>query len=193
GRRPAGGQLEAKAAVATPSVERDPLLEPQPRPRPKRRLPRELRRDNACQLATGIPGGVRSPEFVSLLERIDGDVFFGSNRSTVFFDGTEAFASMLEDVAAAREEVLLEAYIFKDDATGRRFQEELLAAAKRGVTVRVLADAIGSWETRRAFWDQLRSGGVKARIFHPPWNLRFLRFRDHRKILVVDRRISYTG
>jgi cardiolipin synthase A/B len=59
--------------------------------------------------------------------------------------------------------------------------------------VRVLADAIGSWETRRAFWEELRGGGVDARLFHPPWNLRFLKFRDHRKILVVDRRIAYTG
>jgi cardiolipin synthase A/B len=179
--------------MATRNAEREPLLAPRLRPRPKRRLPRELRRDKVWRLAAGIPGGLRSPEFLSLLERIDGDVFFGDNRSAVFFHGNEAFASMLQDVAAARDEVLLEAYIFKDDATGKRFQEELLAAAKRGVTVRVLADAIGSWETRRAFWEELRGGGVDARLFHPPWNLRFLKFRDHRKILVVDRRIAYTG
>jgi cardiolipin synthase len=179
--------------MATRNVPREPLLEPQPRPRPKRRLPRELKPDNVCRLAAGISGGVRSPEFLSLLERIDGDVFFGHNRSAVFFRGDEAFASMLQDVAAAREEVLLESYIFKDDATGRRFQQELLAASKRGVAVRVLADAIGSWETRRTFWDELRRGGVDAKIFHPPWNLRLVRFRDHRKILVVDRRIAYTG
>jgi cardiolipin synthase len=179
--------------MATPIAAPEPLLEPRPRPRPRRRLPRELKPDNVCRLAAGIPGGVRSPEFLALLERIDGDVFFGHNRAAVFFHGDEAFASMLADVAAAREEVLLESYIFKDDATGKRFQEELLAASKRGVTVRVLADAIGSWETRRAFWDELRRGGVEARIFHPPWNLRFVRFRDHRKILVVDRQIAYTG
>ena len=179
--------------MATRDVLPEPLLAPRPRPRAKRRIPRELKPDDVCRLAAGIPGGVRSPEFLSLLERIDDDVFYGDNRTAIFFRGNEAFASMLQDVASARSEVLLEAYILKDDATGKRFQEELLAAARRGVTVRVLADAIGSWETRRAFWDELRSGGVDARLFHPPWNLRFLGFRDHRKILVVDRGIAYTG
>ncbi len=179
--------------MATRNAIREPLFPPRLRPGPKRRVPRELEPDNVCRLAADISGGVRSPEFLSLLERIDDDVFYGDNRTAVFFHGHDAFASMLQDVAAARDEVLLEAYIFKDDATGKRFQEELIAAARRGVNVRVLADAIGSWETRRAFWEELCSGGVDARLFHPPWNLRFVKFRDHRKILVVDRRIAYTG
>jgi cardiolipin synthase len=62
------------------------------------------------------------------------------------------------------------------------------------VRVRVLADGIGSWHTGRAFWDALRARGVDARLFHPlGFPLHHLRFRDHRKILVVDRRIAYTG
>ena len=156
-------------------------------------MPRELRADEVGKIVAGLADGVRDPQFLTLLERIDDDVFHGGNRVEVFFDGGTAFAAMLRDVAAAREEVLLESYIFKDDSTGRRFQQELLAAARRGVSVRVLADGFGSWETRSAFWSELRDGGVDARLFHPPWNLRLLRFRDHRKILVVDRSVAYTG
>ncbi|MFY9551289.1 MAG: phospholipase D-like domain-containing protein [Thermoanaerobaculia bacterium] len=175
------------------NTEGGPLLAPRPRPRPRRRLRRELRADFVGALAARIPGGVRDPEFLALLESIDEDVFHGDNEVQAFFDGNQAFASMLEAVASAQKEVLLEAYIFKDDAAGKRFQEELVGATRRGVTVRVLADAIGSWETRRAFWEDMRKGGVEARLFHPPWNLRFLKFRDHRKILVADRRVAYTG
>jgi cardiolipin synthase len=96
-------------------------------------------------------------------------------------------------VQEARREILLEAYILKDDATGREFSHELTSAARRGVTVRVLADGFGSLATRRAFWNELRGNGVEARLYHPIWALRYLKFRDHRKILVADRRVAFTG
>ena len=85
----------------------------------------------------------------------------------MFFDGQDAFAAMLSAVESAREEILLESYIFKDDPTGRRFQAGLIAAARRGVSVRVLADGIGSIETRRGFWKEMAEGGVDARLFRP--------------------------
>jgi cardiolipin synthase len=97
-------------------------------------------------------------------------------------------------VRSAREEVLLESYIFKDDATGTAFAAELCAAARRGVRVCVLADGFGSFETRRRFWAKLREHGVEARLFHPiGFPPRWLSFRDHRKILVADRAVAFTG
>lgn len=171
----------------------EPPRAPRLRPGPRRRLPRSLRADAVGLLAARVEGGLRSPEFLALLESIDDDLFHDANQVRVFFEGGQAFASMLDAVATAQNEVLLESYIFKDDATGKQFREALCAAAGRGVTVRVLADAIGSWETRRAFWDEMRRSGVEARLFHPPWNLRLLKIRDHRKILVADRRVAYTG
>src|SRR5262249_25429571 len=115
-------------------------------------------------------------------------------RVDVFFRGEDAFAAMLDALRGARQEVLLESYIFKDDATGTAFASELCAAAARGVRVRVLADGFGSFETRRRFWAKLREHGVDARLFHPiGFPPRWLVFRDHRKILVADRRIAFTG
>ncbi len=147
------------------------------------------------RIAGTFADGVRDPAFVQLLSRIDEDVPLGARRVEVFFEGPQAFASMLEAVGSAREEVLLESYIFKDDPTGRSFQAALIAAARRGVTVRVLADGIGSVETRREFWREMEAGGVQARIFRPLGlrPLRLLFRRDHRKILVVDRRVVFTG
>ena len=170
-------------------------LAARPRPWAGRRLPRELNARRVSRLAGAFPEGVRDPGFRELLSRIDDDVFRGATAVEVFFDGRAAFRSMLEAVEAARDELLLESYIFKDDATGRRFQEALIAAARRGVRVLVLADGVGSLETRRSFWKEMRDGGVQARLFRPlggvPIGLLFR--RDHRKILVADRRVAFTG
>jgi cardiolipin synthase len=147
-----------------------------------------------ARIAGAFPAGVRDPGFLALLSRIDEGVFWGAMHIETFFDGQAALDSMLEAVETARDEVLLESYIFKDDPTGRRFQAALIAAARRGVTVRVLADGVGSLETRRGFWKEMEEGGVDARLFRPigvPLRLFFR--RDHRKILVADRRVAFTG
>lgn len=144
--------------------------------------------------AAALPEGVRDPSFAALIERIDDDRFHGHGQVEIFFDGQKAFDAMLAALHEAREEVLLESYIFKDDATGRRFQAALIRAARRGVSVRVLADGIGSLSTRSGFWTQLRRGGVEARLYRPLGGpLHLLKMRDHRKILVADRRLAFTG
>lgn len=163
------------------------------RPRPGRRLPRELRASRVEALVRALPEGIHDPGFLPLLARIDSGLFHPGNRVEVFSKGDAAFAAMLEALAEAREEVLLESYIFKDDPTGQRFAETLRRAAARGVAVRVLADGFGSMWTRGAFWSELQRHKVEARLYHPLWTLRHWKFRDHRKILVVDRKISFTG
>jgi cardiolipin synthase len=154
----------------------------------------ELRPGKVGALAGALAEGVRDPGFPTLISRIDESPFHAGNRVEVFFRGTDALSSMLSAVARASREVLLESYIWKDDQTGLRFQQELIAAAGRGVRVRVLADALGSFRTRRAFWRTLRLHGIEARLYHPLGApLQRLKFRDHRKILVVDRAIAFTG
>ena len=164
------------------------------RPRAGRKLPRQFHPDRVGILAGALAAGIEDPGFETLLARIDESVFRPAGRVDVFFEGEEAFRSMLDDVAGASSEVLLETYILKDDETGRRFQRALIAAAGRGIRVCVLADALGSFSTRSAFWGQLREAGIETRLYHALGvPLRFLKFRDHRKILVVDRRVAYTG
>jgi cardiolipin synthase len=145
-------------------------------------------------LAAALPDGLRDPGFEALVSRIDTSPFHAGNRIEVFFRGVDAMASMLSAVEKASREVLLESYIWKDDRTGIAMQHALMAAAGRGVRVRVLADALGSFGTRRAFWRTLRDHGVEAHLYHPLGApLQRLKFRDHRKILVVDRGIAFTG
>lgn len=167
---------------------------PFPRPRLGHRLPSELRAGRVGRLAGALPDGVLDPGFETLLRRIDGSPIHRGNRVEVFTRGADAFGAMCTALLGAREEILLESYILRDDATGRSFLEMLAGATRRGVQVRVLADAAGSFGTRRAFWREMAAHGIEVRLFHPLakglWNQVF---RDHRKILVVDRRIGFTG
>jgi cardiolipin synthase A/B len=169
-------------------------FQPIPRPREGRRLPRELRGHNVVRLAESLPQGVRDPGFEILMRRIDGAPLLGGNQVEVYVRGEDAFAAMREAVSSAQREILLESYIYKDDATGRAFLEDLAAAAARGVKVKVLADALGSFATGRAFWREMEMRGIESRLFHPLFKaLWYQPFRDHRKILVVDGRVAFTG
>jgi len=125
--------------------------------------------------------------------------FVGGNEVLLHRDGAEAYPAMLEAIYGAREQILLEMYWFASDRAGRRFADALAAAAARGVEVAVLYDAVGSIGADPAMWTELRRAGVQVVEFGPvaPWRRRFrlerLTRRDHRKILVVDGEIGFTG
>ena len=160
-----------------------------------RRLRRELRAPRVAAAARALPEGLRGDAFERLLRRIDGGPVLGGNAVEVFTRGEEAFAAMRAAARAATRELLLESYIFKDDAPGRLFLEEAAAAAARGVAVRVMADAAGSQATGEGFWREMAARGIEVRLFDPllPGMWWFQPFRDHRKLLVVDRRVAFTG
>lgn len=158
------------------------------------RLPEQFHPANVLHLAESIAGGLRAPEFIELVSRIDTGPVHAGNKVELFFNGQAAFASIHEAINAARKEILLETYILRDDSTGIEMREALSRAAARGVIVRVLADGFGSSSTKAAFWNELRGGGIKARLFHPLWSRLWDHFhRDHRKLIVVDQRIAFTG
>lgn len=119
------------------------------------------------------------------------------NATRLLVDGPETYRAMFEAIASARRHVHLETYILEDDETGRRLAELLLERQRQGVRVSVLYDAIGAIGTPEAYFDRLREGGVEVCAFNPV-NPRAgrrvaLNHRDHRKILVVDGRVAYTG
>ncbi len=170
------------------------LLRPILRPFPGRKLPPDLRLGRVELLAAALPQGIADPGFEVLLRRIDGAPIYGGNQVEVFFNGRDAFSAMRESGRSAEQEVLLESYIFKDDSTGQAFLAVIKETASRGVAVRVLADAIGSFSTRAEFWQEMESCGVEVKLFNPLIKaLWYQPYRDHRKILVVDRKVAFTG
>ena len=154
----------------------------------------ELRADAVGLLAVALPDGLRDPGFPILLRRIDQSPLLEGNRVRVCVRGPVTFETMRTAIDSARAEVLVESYIFKDDATGWSLLEAFGRAVGRGVRVCVLADAFGSIATRRAFWKEMRSRGVEVRLFNPLFpHLLTQPFRDHRKILTVDCATGFTG
>jgi cardiolipin synthase len=106
--------------------------------------------------------------------------------------GREIFPAMLHAIQAARVSIRLEIYIYTDGELGREFRAALLAAAQRGVHVRVLVDAFGSWELPDNFFAPLLATGAEVHFFNP---LRLWRFgvRDHRKLLACDETVAFIG
>lgn len=157
-------------------------------------VPREVRTYRAWGAARRCTEGVRDPAFRDLLQLIDGGPMHQCPPPVLLPDGAEAFRTMIAAIDAAQDEVLLETYILRDDTLGASVQQALVRAAARGVRTYVLADAVGSMGTHARFWDSLTGQGVVVRHFHRFWQHPFdaLR-RDHRKLLVCDRVVAFTG
>lgn len=137
---------------------------------------------------------------LQMLARVVGGVIerplLRGNRIDPLVNGDEAYPAMLEAIQQARQTVSFVTYIFDRDEAGRAFAHALGEAARRGVEVRVLIDAMGirySWPT---ILHTLRREGVKYARFLPPsalWHLMSMNMRTHRKILVADGRVGFTG
>jgi cardiolipin synthase len=123
----------------------------------------------------------------------------GADEVRLLCDGAEAFPAMLEAIAGAEREIVLEMYWIADDVCGRRFRDALAERARAGVRVRVVYDAIGSLGLPANFFAPLERYGGEVHEYHPLSPLRSritldsLERRDHRKLLAVDGRQAFVG
>ena len=113
-------------------------------------------------------------------------------------DGGDTYESLLEAIAGARHHVHLEYYIFAADRSGTLLRDALVERARAGVAVRLLMDAVGSAKCPRTFFAPLLEAGGEIAWFHPMrfgriWQRTWINLRSHRKIVVVDGRIGFTG
>jgi len=160
---------------------------------------------SACTVTTMITGRekqetyeldrglkVTDPAFRRSAEAL-GSPMVGGNSATLLENGDDIFPAMVRDIRQAKKSVNLETYIYQPDRAGRMIADAMIAAAHNGVEVRLLVDAYGSKfkELKKQFDD----AGVKARKYRPvhPLSIHKIGRRTHRKILVVDGRIAYTG
>lgn len=114
----------------------------------------------------------------------------------IYFDGAPTYAAIIEAIAAAKDHVHVEYYIWEADKIGTRLRDALIERARAGVTVRVILDGTGSRLSKK-FLRPLREAGASVAWFNPVhlWSIRRRRidFRTHRKIVVCDGRIGFTG
>jgi cardiolipin synthase len=153
-------------------------------------------------MAAAVP---RRPRFDNVAVRVLADQAFSraagaplieGNRVDLLIDARVNFDAWLEAIRSAESLVLLENYIFRDDATGREFLDALVERAKAGVRVFVVRDWLGCLgQSSRAFWEPLIAAGGEVRTYNP---LHFTSpfgwlSRDHRKLLVVDNTVAFVG
>jgi cardiolipin synthase len=118
------------------------------------------------------------------------------NRVELLVNGDATYPAMLEAIAQAKHTLTFATYIFDHDAAGLKFARALGDAARRGVKVRVLIDAAGTRYSWPPITGMLRREGVPFARFLPtfaPWRVLSMNLRNHRKILVADGRLGFTG
>ena len=124
-----------------------------------------------------------------------GPAITAGNHVIALQNGVEIFAAMLEAIRSARTSITFETYIYWSGEIGEAFSEALAERARAGVSVNVTVDWVGSAKMDRALLSRMEEAGVKLERYRPLrwYNLRRLNNRTHRKLLVVDGRIGFTG
>jgi cardiolipin synthase len=138
-------------------------------------------------------------EQAALEEAATGMPLIVGNRVTLLFDGPQTMTAMLKAINEATDHINLETYIFDQDALGMQFADALIARQRAGVTVNIMYDSVGTLGVPQAFFERMRAAGIRLVAFNPvnPARLRGdawkINNRDHRKVLIVDGKIAFTG
>jgi cardiolipin synthase len=135
---------------------------------------------------------------IALVESISGSPLLAGNKVTLLIDGPATYEAMLKAIQNAKDHINFETYIFDDDEVGRQFADLLLKKQAEGVQVNLIYDSVGCLNTPSIFFQQLQDAGVQTLEFNPvnPLKVRrkwLLTHRDHRKILIVDGSVAFTG
>lgn len=135
------------------------------------------------------------PAFPEYLATLSGSHLTDGDRFDVLVNGDAIFPAMIDAIQAARERISLETYVYDKGKMGEAFTTALADAARRGVHVRIVVDAVGSKNMDREHVERLEAAGARVAIFNPLrwYTIRHVNFRTHRKILVVDGRVAFTG
>jgi cardiolipin synthase len=133
-----------------------------------------------------------------LEEQVTGSPLIAGNRVTLLFDGPATMREMMAAARAATSSINLETYIFDQDEIGNEFADVLIEKQRQGVAVNIMIDAVGAFATPAAFFERMRAAGIRVVMFNPVnpakakgnWDLNN---RNHRKLMVVDGRVAFTG
>ena len=138
---------------------------------------------------------VDDPQFLRSMGQLLGPAVLPGNRVTALQNGDQIFPAMLEAIRAAQESIAFETYIYWSGDIGRQFSDALCERAQAGVKVHVLLDWLGADKIDGKFLTAMKAAGVQVERYHPLrwYNLSRLNNRTHRKLLVVDGRIGFTG
>jgi cardiolipin synthase len=138
---------------------------------------------------------IDDPQFQRSMSVLLGPPIIDGNKVEVLLNGDAIFKSMLEARRGAQYTITFETYIYWSESIGKEFAEALIERARAGVKVHVMLDFIGSIKMDAASMKAMEDAGIKLQRFHKPvwWKLTKLNNRTHRKVLVVDGKVGFTG
>lgn len=136
-----------------------------------------------------------SPQFERALGTLLGPGIVGGNAVTELLNGDQIFPPMLAAIKGAQKSITFETYIYWSGDIGKQFADALSERARAGVRVHVLLDWVGSAKMDESYLTEMKEAGVQIEKFHKPhwYNLARLNNRTHRKLLVVDGQVAFTG
>ncbi|MBI5279683.1 MAG: cardiolipin synthase B [Burkholderiales bacterium] len=139
--------------------------------------------------------GAEEPQFLRSMGLLVGPSILDGNKATELINGDAIFPAMLDAIRGAQRSVLFETYIYWSGEVGEQFAEALAERARAGVRVHVLVDWVGSAKMDASLIDRMKQAGVEVEKYRPLrwYNLGRLNNRTHRKLLVVDGRVGFTG
>jgi cardiolipin synthase A/B len=139
--------------------------------------------------------GVRDLAFLQTMHALTGTPMSEGNLVTILKNGIEIFPAMLAAIRDAKRTINLEFYIYWDGEIGRKFAEALAEKARSGVAVKVILDAVGSAQMSRSLVNFMARNGIDMEWYHPLrwYTISTLNHRTHRKLLIVDGRIGFSG
>lgn len=147
-------------------------------------------------LAERVPHPLSDSPLVQLIHHITGSQILPVDGVEIFTTGQAKYAQLLYDLEQAHHHIHMQYYIIADDELGEAIAEVLIKKAHQGVRVRLLYDDVGSWKTGKLFWQRLRAEGVEVypfmKVAFPLFSSR-ANYRNHRKVVVIDKEIGYIG
>ena len=139
--------------------------------------------------------GVRDPQFLRAMGVLLGPSILEGNKVEHLENGDRIFPAMLQAIRSAQQTIVFETFIYWSGEVGRAFADALKERARAGVKVHVLLDWVGSAKMEQKLLEEMREGGVQVERYHEPrWNnWSRMNNRTHRKLLVVDGLVGFTG
>jgi cardiolipin synthase len=138
---------------------------------------------------------VADPQFVRTMNVLLGPALMPGNRTQALLNGDQIFSDMLKAIRGAQKTITFEMYIYWKGSIGEEFTQALVERAQAGVKVHVLIDALGSQRIEEKVIERMKDAGVQVELYNPVrWHsIARMNNRTHRKIMVVDGTIGYTG
>ncbi|WP_426177028.1 cardiolipin synthase [Massilia sp. TWR1-2-2] len=138
---------------------------------------------------------VADPQFRRSMGVLLGPPIVEGNKVEVLLNGDQIFPAMLKAIRNAERTITFETYIYWSETIGKEFSDALIERARAGVKVHVMLDFIGSMKMDLASLEAMKAAGIELQRYHKPvwWKLTRLNNRTHRKLLVIDGKVGFTG